>query len=210
MRYEHLSQMILARAQGVAFRVRRGDAYADVPWSEVTPRLEAIAAGLLSAGPLDDGACISIVGNTTMESCLVDFAALSVGLKTVPVYASLLPEEVGYMHADTAAQLIVVADAGQLDKVRAFREGFTFFERRYSPAELAVRAKVVVIHPAGLAAADDWESLESLVARGHARRAALDTELRRRTSLIRREHVATFTYTSGTTGAPKAVIQTHD
>ncbi|MCY1023910.1 AMP-dependent synthetase/ligase [Pyxidicoccus sp. MSG2] len=216
MAHEHpsLSQMILDRARTsprrVAFRVRRDDAYVDVPWSELPPRIEAIASGLLSAGPVDDGACITIVGNTTMESCLVDFAALSVGLKTVPVYASLLPEEVGYMHVDTAAQLIVVDDGSQLDKVRAFRKGFTFFERRYSPADLGARAKVVVIHPAGLAPADDWESLESLEARGRARRAALENEMRRRVSLIRREHVATFTYTSGTTGAPKAVIQTHD
>jgi long-chain acyl-CoA synthetase len=121
MRYEHLSQMILARASphGVAFRVRRGDVYTDVPWSEVTPRLEAIAAGLLSSAALDDGACVSIVGNTSMESCLVDFAAMSVGLRTVPVYASLLPEEVGYMHVDTKAQLVVVENAAQLDKVRA-------------------------------------------------------------------------------------------
>ncbi|NTX56868.1 long-chain fatty acid--CoA ligase [Myxococcus sp. CA039A] len=216
MAHEHpsLSQMILDRArtspQCVAFRVRRGEAYVDVPWSELPARIEAIAAGLLSAGQVDDGACITIVGNTTMESCLVDFAALSVGLKTVPVYASLLPEEVGYMHVDTAAQLIVVDDGSQLDKVRAFRKGFTFFDRRYSPDELGARAKVVVLHPAGLAPADDWESLESLEARGRARRAALEGEMRRRASLIRREHVATFTYTSGTTGAPKAVIQTHD
>lgn len=209
-----LPQMILDRARTsphrVAFRVRRGEAYVDIPWSELPPRMEAIASGLLSAGPVDDGACITIVGNTTMESCLVDFAALSIGLKTVPVYASLLPEEVGYMHVDTAAQLIVVDDGTQLDKVRAFRQGFTFFDRRYSPSELGTRTKVVVIHPAGLAPADDWESLESLQARGRARRAALESELRRRASLIRREHVATYTYTSGTTGAPKAVIQTHD
>jgi len=214
MRDEHLSQMILARASraphGVAFRVRRGDTYADVPWSEVIPRLEAIAAGLLSAAALDDSACISIVGNTSMESCLVDFAALSVGFKTVPVYASLLPEEVGYMHVDTAAQLVVVENAAQLDKVRALRTGFTFFGRHYAPDALPVRAKVVVIDPSGISAADDWESLESVEARGHARRQQLDAEMRRRAALVRREDVATYTYTSGTTGAPKAVIQTHD
>ncbi|WP_426749821.1 AMP-dependent synthetase/ligase [Myxococcus sp. Y35] len=216
MSVEHpsLPHMILDRSRTsphrVAFRVRRGDVYVDYSWSQLLPRIEAIAAGLLSAGPLDDGACLTLVGNTSMESCLVDFAALSVGLRTIPIYASLLPEEVGYMHADTAAQLIVVADAGQLDKVRAFREGFTFFGRTYPPAGPRTRAKVVVIHPDGLAPADDWEGLESLEARGRARQASLADEVRRRRSLIRREHVATFTYTSGTTGAPKAVIQTHD
>jgi long-chain acyl-CoA synthetase len=212
--HQSLAQMILRRAseapEQVAFRVRRDDVYVDVPWSESSALIEAIASGLLSAARLDDGACISIVGNTTMESCLVDFAALSVGLKTVPIYASLLPEEVGYMHADTATQLIVVDNASQLDKVRAFRGGFTFFGKRYSPAELDLRGKVVVLHPANLAPADDWESLESLLIRGRARRAALLEEMHRRASLIRREQVATYTYTSGTTGAPKAVIQTHD
>ncbi|WP_338866421.1 AMP-dependent synthetase/ligase [Myxococcus stipitatus] len=209
-----LSHLILNRArtspQRVAFRVRRGDTYADVSWSEVSPRIEAIAAGLLSAGPVEDAACVTIVGNTSMASCLVDFAALSVGLRTIPVYASLLPEEVGYMHADTEARLIVVDDASQLEKVRAFRKGFTFFDTLYSPTEFMARAKVVVIHPTGLAPADDWESLEALEARGRARHASMESEMRRRASMIRREHVATYTYTSGTTGAPKAVIQTHD
>lgn len=213
-RSEHLSQMIRARASRapheVAFRVRRGDAYVDVRWSEVTPRLEAIAAGLASAAPLADGACISIVGNSSMESCLVDFAALGIGLQTVPVYASLLPEEVGYMHVDTRAQLVVVENAAQLEKVRVLRAGFSFVGRRYEPDALSIRGKVVVIDPSGLVDADDWESLESLEARGRARRDELDAEMRRRTALIRREHVATYTYTSGTTGAPKAVIQTHD
>ena len=209
----HLSQMILDRARSapdrVAFRVRRGDVYADVAWSEVIPRIEAIAAGLLSAAELDEGACISIVGNSSMESCLVDYAALSAGLETVPIYASLLPEEVGYMHVDTATQLVVVEDPVQLEKVRAFRNGFTFFEKRYGPDALAVRAKVVVIDPSGIRPADDWESLESLTARGRLRRGSLEDEIRRRVASVRREDVATYTYTSGTTGAPKAVIQTH-
>lgn len=210
---EHLSQMILARATrdpaAVAFRVRRGDAYVDVPWSEVLPRLDAIAAGLLTAADLDDGACISIVGNTSMASCLVDFAALRVGLQTVPIYASLLPAEVGYMHVDTRTQLVVVENAAQLAKVRALRAGFTFVGQYHAPGALAIRArKVVVIDPTDLPAADDWESLDVLEARGRTRE--LDGEIRRRAARIRRTDVATYTYTSGTTGAPKAVIQTHD
>lgn len=204
--------MILDRArsspQCVAFGVRRNDGYVSVTWSEALPRIAAIAAGLLSAAPLADGACVSIVGNTSMESCLVDFAALSVGLKTVPVYASLTPEEVGYMHVDTATQLIVVDDGAQLAKVRSFGKGFTFFAKQYGPS--ALRAKIVVIRPEGVAPADDWESLESLIARGREEFAQREPDMRRRASLLKREDVATYTYTSGTTGAPKAVIQTHD
>jgi long-chain acyl-CoA synthetase len=94
--------------------------------------------------------------------------------------------------------------------VRALRTGFTFVGQHYAPDALAIRAKIVVIDPAGIEVADDWESLDSVEARGHARRQPLEPEMRRRAGLIRREDVATYTYTSGTTGAPKAVIQTHD
>ena len=118
MKHEHIAAMILERGRTdpatAAFRVKRSGAYADVPWSQVLPRLEAIAAGLLSATTLDDAACVTVIGNTSMDWVLVDFAALSVGLKTVPVYASLLPEEVGYMHVDTAAQFVVVDSPAQL------------------------------------------------------------------------------------------------
>ena len=54
----HLGQMILDRArerpQSVAFRVRRDAGYADITWGEVLPRVDAVAAGLLSAAPLTE------------------------------------------------------------------------------------------------------------------------------------------------------------
>src|SRR5688572_13495584 len=102
MTVSNLGQMVLDRAAqsptSVAFRARRGDRYEDVTWREVSPRLDAIAGGLLSALDLADDAHITIIGNTSMEWVLCDFAAMTVGLRTVPVYASLTPEEVGYMH----------------------------------------------------------------------------------------------------------------
>ncbi len=212
--YVHLGDMILERSRSAsqqpAFRVRRGDAYHDVLWAEVAPRLDAIAAGLLAGVTLDDGATVSILGSTSMDWVIVDFAALSIGLRTVPIYASLLPSEVGFMHVDTGAQLAIVENAIQLEKLRTARAGFTFFERSYTPSDFSLRGKVIVVDPTGLPPADDWESLAEVEARG---RAALDTaagEVSRRRRLIQRSDLATFTYTSGTTGAPKAVMQTHD
>jgi long-chain acyl-CoA synthetase len=212
-KFEHLGQMVSARASGspsrVAFRVRRGAGFVDVPWSEVAPRIEAIAAGLLSAAKLSDGASVSIIGNTSMEWVIADWACLSVGLKSVPIYASLLPEEVGYMHVDTDVELVIVENAAQLAKVRAMQKGFSFFDVAYAPERLSIRGKMVVVDPTGLEPADDWESLEALEARGKARLAELRDEMVRREKLIRRAQLATFTYTSGTTGPPKAVKQTH-
>ncbi|HHO50337.1 MAG TPA: long-chain fatty acid--CoA ligase, partial [Deltaproteobacteria bacterium] len=213
MAASNLGQMILERAARSgskdAFRLRRGDAYVGVTWGEVRPRLDHIAAGLLSAIELADDAHITIVGNTSMDWILCDFAALSIGLRTVPVYASLLPEEVGYMHVDTKAVLAIVEDAAQLAKIREMRGGFTFFDKEYSPDQIDL-AHVVVIDPTGLEAADDWESLADLEARGAEKLEELKPAIEERRAKIERSHTATYTYTSGTTGPPKAVIQTHE
>lgn len=211
---QHLGQMIVDRGrerpESIAFRVKRGESYTDVAWRDVLPRIERIAAGLLTAAELADGARMSIIGNTSMDWVVLDAAALSVGLQTVPVYASLLPEEVGYMHVDTSVQLIVVENGDQLSKVRTMKKGFKFFDVSYGPERVLAKGKVVVVDPTGLAPAADWESLADVEARGTARLAELRGEMDRRAKLIRREHTATFTYTSGTTGPPKAVVQTHE
>lgn len=193
-----------------AFRIKRDGGWVDVPWKDVVPRVEAIAAGLLSAAELPDGARVSIIGNTTMDWVILDFAAMSVGLQTVPVYASLLPEEVGFMHADPQVMLVVAENALQVGKVRAMRDGFTFFDVTYTRAQIPLRGKIIVVDPTGLDPADDWESLAQLEARGKERLASLRDEMKRRLGKVKRGDIATFTYTSGTTGPPKAVIQTHD
>ncbi len=195
---------------GTAFRIKRGEAWVDIKWKDVMPRVDAIAAGLLTAADLPDGARVSIIGNTTMDWVILDFAAMSVGLQTVPVYASLLPEEVGFMHADPEVNLVVAENAAQVAKVRAMRDGFRFFDVEYPKSKIPLRGKIVVVDPTGLAPADDWESLADLEARGTQRLAELKGEMARRISLVKRADIATFTYTSGTTGPPKAVIQTHD
>ncbi len=210
----HIFGMVLDRANrnrgAIAFRVKRGDRFVDIPWSEVLPRMQHIAAGLVTAGELSDGARVSIIGNTSMDWVILDFAAMSAGFQTVPVYASLLPEEVGFMHADTKVELIVAENASQVAKVRAMRSGFRFFDIDYTADQVALKGKIVVVDPTGLAPADDWESLADLEARGKAQLAATQAEVTRRIQKVQRSDIATFTYTSGTTGPPKAVIQTHE
>lgn len=210
----HIFAMVQRNAaripDGPAFRVKRDGGWVDVAWKDVMPRIDAIAAGLLSAADLPDGARVSIIGNTTMDWVILDFAAMSVGLQTVPVYASLLPEEVGFMHADPAVRLVIAENALQVGKVRAMRDGFTFFDVAYSKSQLPLIGKIVVVDPTGLDPADDWESLADLEARGSERLASLRDEMARRLAKVQRSDIATFTYTSGTTGPPKAVIQTHE
>jgi long-chain acyl-CoA synthetase len=138
-----------------------------------------------------------------------DFAGQIIGLRTVPIYASVPHEEVGYCHVDLGAEVAICENAEQLAKVRAMRSGFRFFDVDHPASAVKVR-HIVVIDPAGIEPAADWESLAALESRGKEQRPSLERMMEERRARIRREDVATYTYTSGTTGPPKAVIQSHE
>lgn len=191
-----------------AFRHKVGQTWEDIPYSTLGKRMEAIAAGMLTAGPeLADDAAVAILGNTSADWITVDYGCLSIGLQTVPVYATLLPAEVGYLCADTQARVIVVENADQLAKVREMREGFTFFDEEFGAERIHIE-HIVVIDPTGCDG-DDWESLADLEKRGAEKLEETRSERERRAAKPKRDDIATYTYTSGTTGPPKGVVQTH-
>lgn len=213
LKIDTLAELLHSRADATpddaAFRVKDGDGWTDRNWKYVQERADRIAAGLLSAVKLEDNDVIGLLGQTSENWLTCDFAGLSAGLQTVPIYASLHSEEVGYAHVDTGVKLIIVDDADQLHKIREMRKGFTFFDQEYT-ADQVLLQHIVVMDPTGIEPADDWESLADLEARGAQELPTLKDELKRRREAATAEQTATYTYTSGTTGPPKAVIQTHN
>jgi long-chain acyl-CoA synthetase len=214
--FVNLAEMFFRRARELAgkpavkHRPKGEKSMSDVTFAQMEKRVAAIAAGLLTIdGGLARGASVGIIAATRLEWIACDFAGLSLGCVVVPVYASLLPPEIGFIHVDAGIEVVIVENREALDKVRAIRAGFTFLDKKYGATDVKLR-KIVVIDHAGIPPSDDWESLFDLEARGEKRLAETLEERERRTRETPRSALASICYTSGTTGAPKGVLQTHD
>ncbi len=211
----HLAQMFFDRADKQPSKAilkyrHRGAPYADLSFAKAKERVLNIAAGLLTApGGLEMHQSVTIFANTRLEWVLCDFAVLALGGKAVPIYASLLTPEVGYIQQDCQAVITIVEGKEHLEKVREAQQGFTFFDKDYPADAIKVR-HIVVLDPDGIEPADDWESLADLEQRGAEQLKEQQPVIEDRGGKIRREDVCTYVYTSGTTGPPKGAIQSHN
>ena len=161
--------------------------------------MRAIAAGLVNLG-LAPGERVALLAATRPEWMEVDLAILAAGGITVPIYPSNLAAECGYIVWNSDAAFVCVENARQLAKIRQVeQEGFNLDDvsHRIAPRQ------IITIDETGDAGAI---SLSQLMDRG---RGFSESDLRRRFAGTGRDQLATIVYTSGTTGPPKGVMQTH-
>jgi long-chain acyl-CoA synthetase len=175
--------------------VKRGGRWETLDWSQVGTQVRELALGLLALG-LRPGEAVALLSRSRAEWVQVDFAILSVGGITVPIYPTYTAEQVAYIVNDAEARLLVVEDASQLAKVLEVR------------GRMAGLGRIVVIegHEGQDPTRLGWEALRQL-GRDHA--ATFGPVLAARVATADSNEVATIVYTSGTTGPPKGVVQTH-
>ena len=200
-----LPAMFFDRARRFAgrtrYRVKREGAWRDVSWEDHERNVLELAAGLLEDG-VRPGEKIALLAGTRPEWMEIDFAILATGAVTIPIYPSNLAAECGYILWNSESALCFVENAAQLAKIREVTgEGFDLDGRRQ---RISLR-DVYVIDGEG----DGATPLAALRARGKAALEARRAEIEKRVNAIAREDLATIVYTSGTTGPPKGVMQTH-
>jgi long-chain acyl-CoA synthetase len=201
MAAETLARMFWDRVEASGDRpaqqFKQGADWKTITWREVGDVVRELAQGLLALGRAK-GDAVALLSTSRAEWVQADFAIFSAGCVTVPVYPTYPPDLIAYVVNDSGARTIIVEDPGQLAKVLEARDQMPGLEQ------------IVVISgydaPQPPRAVMTWETLRRAGRDGAASQASV---LADRVASTRPTDLATIVYTSGTTGPPKGVMQTH-
>lgn len=162
-------------------------AWTDVTCAEAAAQIRSAASGLIAEG-VQAGDRVAIFSATRYEWAILDFAILSVGAVTVPIYETSSAEQVRWVLQDSGA-VLVLAETDAHAKIVTELTG-----------DLPSLRRVMHIDGSGP------KAIEALAEAG----ASVDpAELTGRVEALRAEGPATLIYTSGTTGRPKGCQLTH-
>ena len=183
------------RGARTAHMVKRDGAWREISWQELRDTVRHIARGLLTL-ELPAGDRVAILSDSRAEWVQCDLGIMAAAGITVPIYPSSIPDQAAYILQNSGATAMFIDTSVQLDKILSVRDQVP-----------TLRHIIMMVD----GSPDDDASiltLAELIQRGRKaedREAALEERLQGLTP----EHEATYVYTSGTTGPPKGVVQTH-
>ncbi len=174
--------------------VKRSGAWQRLSSEEIESSVRRLSLGFRDLG-LKPGDRVALLSRNRPEWVMVDFAVLSTGGVTVPIYTSLPPDLVRYIVDNSGAKTVVCEDLDLWKKLEAVRSG------------LPAVANVVLLEgdaPAGTL------TLADVLERGRRLEERDPGLFERLAEAVLPGDLASIIYTSGTTGSPKGVMLSHD
>ena len=186
------------KARDDAFLHKVDGRYVPVASREVLERIGRVCAALVDAG-VRPGDRVAILAETRLEWAIADFAILTAGAVTVPLYATLPAGQIEPLLADSEAVAVFCSSAAQVEKVLASWP-------RLPALRLAVSFES---KPPARPTPGRMTTLPEFEAAGVRRLEREPRAVEERAATITDDHLASIIYTSGTTGTPKGVMLTH-
>ena len=173
--------------------VKKEGQYVPISSEEFGRRIRHFCLGLRELG-LTRGDKVILLSENRPEWVMADFANLCLGAITVPIYTSLVPEQIKYIIDDSDAKAVIVSDEAQWKKIEAIR-----------PRLAMVKHYITFMEEAP----DGVLTFQAVQEMGQKVDAAEPNLFESLALQVKPEDEASLIYTSGTTGLPKGVILTH-
>jgi long-chain acyl-CoA synthetase len=173
---------------------KKDGAFTPMSTQEFGDGVKHLALGLKALG-FEEGQKLCLLSENRPAWTMTDFATLCAGGLTVPIYTTLVPEQIRYIIEDSDATVVVVSNPDLWKKVEPLRPGLAKVKHYITFADEA---------PAGVL------TLKAVQGKGRALAEAEPKLFEDMVARVKPENEATLIYTSGTTGVPKGVILTHN
>ena len=201
MTADTLAKMFWSRVEKSADRpaqmLKQGGVWKTLTWRETGDAVRELALGLIALGR-QQGEAVALLSGSRAEWVQADFAIFSAGCITVPIYPTYPPDLVAYVVNDSGARTIIVEDPAQLAKVLEAREKMSALQHIIVVSGYEATQPPKMVHT--------WQMLRRL---GREASATHAETLAQRIAAVKADDLASIVYTSGTTGPPKGVMQTH-
>ncbi|MDA3896948.1 MAG: AMP-binding protein, partial [Desulfobacteraceae bacterium] len=171
--------------QRLAVEKKLNGKWEKVTWSQYYENARSVGLGLHSLG-IKKGDIVSILSENRLEWLYTDMGALGLGTVVVPIYTTLIAEEIKYIIKNAESKVIFVENKMQLEKTLSFLDEVESLEKIIVFNKQDAKSS----HPAVI-------SFDDLIAMGqeNVKKPGLFETL---SAAVVPEDLATIVYTSGT------------
>src|SRR6056297_768284 len=182
-----------------AYKPSPKEDYKPVVWDTVKEDVTAIASYLIE-NDIEKGDRVAILSENRYDWAVVDLAIQMVGAINVSLYTTLPQNQCEYILQDSEAKLFFVSTGIQLKKAIQVFDNCPDLTSvvAFDEPKVEKYMKHDFVHLFDMVCASGLKAEQK-----HAK------ELKKRSSAVKPEDVATLIYTSGTTGKPKGAMLTH-